>query len=168
MSRKTKKILSFDVGIINLAYCLLEVDPETERFVIHDWDIINTADNRHRCPFVLRSGEMCDKVAQRITKINNENIYYTCSAHWNKSTHMMFPVDVNWYEADTQDVDHCCMCKSNRPGPYCSNVINGSYCKMHHMTISRQNNYICDHRSEERRVGKECTEPCGSGWSPCT
>ena len=25
---------------------------------------------------------------------------------------------------------------------------------------------IMDHRSEERRVGKECSEPCRSRWSP--
>ena len=25
---------------------------------------------------------------------------------------------------------------------------------------------LCDARSEERRVGKECSEPCRSRWSP--
>ena len=26
--------------------------------------------------------------------------------------------------------------------------------------------HACGHRSEERRVGKECSEPCRSRWSP--
>jgi hypothetical protein len=148
MSGRTKKILSFDVGIINLAYCLLEVDYDTEKFVIHDWDIINTADNRYRCPFVMRGGNMCNKVAQRKTKIDSDNVYYACSAHWNKSLYMMHSVEVNWFESEPQDVEECCMCKSKtkRAGQFTSNVVHGNYCKMHHMTISRQNNYICEHK----------------------
>ena len=39
------KILSFDVGIKNLAYCLIEVsDKDNKEHKILDWDIINCAE----------------------------------------------------------------------------------------------------------------------------
>ena len=38
------KILSFDVGIKNLAYCILELDSEI-KYKIHEWDIINLVIN---------------------------------------------------------------------------------------------------------------------------
>ena len=39
------KILSFDVGIKNLAYCVIEVDTkEDKNHKILDWDIINCAE----------------------------------------------------------------------------------------------------------------------------
>ena len=34
-------ILSFDVGIKNLAYCLLEYDPYKKTKLIKKWDIVN-------------------------------------------------------------------------------------------------------------------------------
>ncbi len=38
------KVLSWDVGIINLAYCLIDYNKETKDFIILDWDIINLTD----------------------------------------------------------------------------------------------------------------------------
>jgi hypothetical protein len=38
------KVLSWDVGIINLAYCLIDYNKETKEFKILDWDIINLTD----------------------------------------------------------------------------------------------------------------------------
>lgn len=35
------KVLSWDVGIINLAYCLIDYDYDTKKFKIIDWDVIN-------------------------------------------------------------------------------------------------------------------------------
>lgn len=148
MSGKTKKILSFDVGIINLAYCLMEIDYDTNRFTIHDWDIINTADNRHRCPFVMRGGNICGKVAQKMTKVNEHNTHYACNAHWNKSTHMVQPVDINWYidKDDALGQNMCCMCTTAKPGLFKSNIIAGCYCATHHKTISRRSGYFCAHK----------------------
>jgi hypothetical protein len=38
------KVLSWDVGIINLAFCLIDYNKETKEFKILDWDIINLTD----------------------------------------------------------------------------------------------------------------------------
>src|SRR5277367_3299457 len=70
---RTRKVLSFDVGIKNLAYCLMEINDDTQRFKIEDWKIINLADNRMICSFIKRSGEFCDKVANRVVKVNKRN-----------------------------------------------------------------------------------------------
>ncbi len=37
-------VLSWDVGIINLAFCLIDYNKETKNFKILDWDIINLTD----------------------------------------------------------------------------------------------------------------------------
>jgi hypothetical protein len=39
------KILSWDVGIYNLSYCILEKNKENNEIKIIDWDIINLVDN---------------------------------------------------------------------------------------------------------------------------
>jgi hypothetical protein len=39
------KILSWDVGIYNLSYCILEKNKETYEIKIIDWDIVNLVDN---------------------------------------------------------------------------------------------------------------------------
>ena len=39
------KILSWDVGIYNLSYCILENNNETNEIKIIDWDIVNLVDN---------------------------------------------------------------------------------------------------------------------------
>ena len=39
------KLLSWDVGIYNLSYCLLEQNEETKEIKIIDWDIVNLVDN---------------------------------------------------------------------------------------------------------------------------
>jgi len=39
------KILSWDVGIYNLSYCILEKNKENNEIKIIDWDIVNLVDN---------------------------------------------------------------------------------------------------------------------------
>ena len=39
------KILSWDVGIYNLSYCILDKNKETNEIKIIDWDIVNLVDN---------------------------------------------------------------------------------------------------------------------------
>ena len=56
------KILSFDVGIKNLAYCLLD----TENKSILDWGIINISVDT-TCDHVSKD-KCCDKTATKIIK----------------------------------------------------------------------------------------------------
>ena len=47
------KVLSFDVGIKNLAYCLIEKTDED--FKILKWGIINLVDDRQLCTYELNN-----------------------------------------------------------------------------------------------------------------
>lgn len=86
-----KKILSFDVGIKNLAYCLIEKNENN--FSIHKWGIINLVDDRQKCMYALRGGKICDKEAKisiqhkdKLDIFGEESMFCTCTAHKDKST----------------------------------------------------------------------------------
>jgi hypothetical protein len=66
------KILSFDVGIKNLAYCLLD----TENLTIDDWNIINISVDP-TCDHVNK-GKCCDKTATKMTK---DTGFKLCTSH---------------------------------------------------------------------------------------
>jgi hypothetical protein len=109
-----KKILSFDVGIKNLAYCLIEKDNCSEKFCIKKWDIINLSENTKLCHFITNKKTECGKVAQfQITnKINNKFIennnntsFYVCKAHQDK-----FQPE---FESTTKSDIICCIEKCN-------------------------------------------------------
>ena len=65
------KILSFDVGIKNLAYCLFEI--QEKNINILKWDIINLCNTTEKCNF-------CTKEAKFI----KENLFY-CTNHAKKN-----------------------------------------------------------------------------------
>lgn len=152
------KILSFDVGIINLAYCLVDFNLDNETFTIHDWNIMDLADDRHTCPFIMRGNKVCNKVAKSRTTFNKQNIHYRCKAHAQKGfQNIFYDFKVEWKnicdDEDNKDKDnecnennnnYCCMCtKKQVIGKYKSELFDGYYCKTHHKTISRQSNLIC-------------------------
>uniref|UniRef100_A0A6C0JGL8 Mitochondrial resolvase Ydc2 catalytic domain-containing protein n=1 Tax=viral metagenome TaxID=1070528 RepID=A0A6C0JGL8_9ZZZZ len=50
------KIISFDVGIKNMAYCILTKPPETNYIQISDWNVLNLMDEEvpdYRCNFII-------------------------------------------------------------------------------------------------------------------
>jgi len=58
------KILSIDVGIKNLAFCLFEKSPTAEQFKITKWDTVNISEKETlKCDF-LDKNEMCCKPAK--------------------------------------------------------------------------------------------------------
>jgi hypothetical protein len=58
------KILSIDVGIKNLAFCLFDKLPTSEHFNVTKWDIINlTEEETLKCSFVEKN-EVCNKPAK--------------------------------------------------------------------------------------------------------
>ena len=68
------KILSWDVGIINLAFCLIEFTDE-KNWEILDWDIINlTERNKIKC-------EECDKNPSLYQEIYKGEKKYYCKIH---------------------------------------------------------------------------------------
>ena len=59
------KILSIDVGIKNLAFCLFEKSPTAEHFKVTKWDTINISEQEdtQKCLFVEKN-IMCNKPAK--------------------------------------------------------------------------------------------------------
>jgi len=58
------KILSIDVGIKNLAFCLFEKIEDSTQFKITKWDTINISEQETlKCVF-LEKGSKCDKIAK--------------------------------------------------------------------------------------------------------
>lgn len=157
MSQKIKKILSFDVGIVHLAYCLMQVDYETNRFTILDWDIIDTADDRHRCPFIMRGNKVCNKVATCMLKVDDQNAHYSCKAHWNKRTPMIEDIEVQWEPYDNTEGITCSYNKCKRTEDLLCNTTNniqGAYCKIHHVIVSRGRELVCAHKNCNNFVHK--------------
>ena len=70
----TKKIISIDVGIKNLAYCIIEKNESN--FKIIDWDIINILDQKiealPKCIHYYRK-KICGKPARFIIPNKDEN-----------------------------------------------------------------------------------------------
>ena len=80
------KILSFDVGIKNLSYCLLDV---SNSYTILEWDIINLCDYKIiKCNHVLKNKKICNNNA--IYNLNNEKFF--CKLH-NKLNNIMIAPD---------------------------------------------------------------------------
>ena len=72
--------LSFDVGIINLAYCFAKYDNNV--LTIIDWDIINFSKEKIKCNQLLigkRISRICNKNATYVTKDNTNNY---CNEHY--------------------------------------------------------------------------------------
>ena len=67
------KILSFDIGLKNLSYCLFDSDTNE----ILDWDLINLcSDVQFYCDGVLKNKKTCNKKA----KYYSEDEYF-CNRH---------------------------------------------------------------------------------------
>lgn len=72
------KICSFDVGIINLAYCIINKDENN--FSIEKWGIINIDENIITCEHIIKKNNQCKKKATYALRLGEEYKYY-CSSH---------------------------------------------------------------------------------------
>ena len=81
------KILSFDVGIKNLAYCYLEI--VSGEYSILEWDVINICkDNKFTCIEIKKNKKPCGNKAKYIAN----NCYY-CKTHA-KNVEFKIPTNV--------------------------------------------------------------------------
>ena len=152
------KILSFDVGIKNLAYCLMQVD--NFKFKILKWDIINLATDRKTCCLVKQNGEICDTIANYSLSLNKHNVHYYCSQHIEKAT--LYPMDVNIRLIECEPDDemvYCCgdtitKSKCNAIGIYSINLLEGSYCKKHINKKLSKENFLCCKKNCSKLIRK--------------
>ena len=69
MTGNITKILSFDVGIKNLAFCLME--KKDDDLTIKKWNIINLVEDRDLCQFKLRNGKLSSSTVSRPVTLPN-------------------------------------------------------------------------------------------------
>ncbi len=78
------KILSIDVGIKNLAFCLFDKSPTAEQFKISKWDVVNLSEDEClKCSFVEKNG-LCNKPA----KFKKDDLCY-CVKHSKKQQYQI-------------------------------------------------------------------------------
>ena len=82
------KLLSIDVGMKNLAYCLLDIDI-SNNYVIDEWGIINLCkDKQQYCNCNKKSGKCTSKA-----KYFKNNIYY-CKTHAKQNKSFKLPPNI--------------------------------------------------------------------------
>lgn len=79
------KVLSFDVGIKNMAYCILQIDNSNVEII--DWNIINLMDEvvDYKCSCSQKNGKTCSSKAKYY---QNDNYY--CEKHAKSSKIRLF------------------------------------------------------------------------------
>jgi hypothetical protein len=80
------RILSIDVGIKNLAFCLFEKSQESTHFTIKKWDVINLSQENEvaKCCFIEKNNNSCNKPSKYVA---NEKCY--CLKHSKKQTYQI-------------------------------------------------------------------------------
>ena len=86
-----KRILSWDIGINNLSYCLINANlDDAYNFTIEDWNIINIGNEQHICDTITpaklnKKGEIKtpEKKCTLVSKYELNGVYY-CNKHQKK------------------------------------------------------------------------------------
>lgn len=94
------KILSFDIGIVNMAYCLLESLPN-KKINILDWQVLNIAGIPDCC--------MCKNRAKSFVLLNNHKdptaVSYYCTNHTKNYAEKYYTKKDIVFIKDTKDMD---------------------------------------------------------------
>ena len=86
------RILSWDVGIKNLAYCLIVKNEET--YTIEKWESINLVDSHNYvCSGIMKNKKTCGKKATYCLHDSDKNMGYYCKTHKDDNV-----VDIQTYE----------------------------------------------------------------------
>ena len=121
------KVLSWDVGIINLAYCLIDYNKETKKFIILDWNIINLTDrDKIKC-------SICNNNPSSYQAVNN--LYY-CKVH-SKHVEIVIPEFKLLFNDVSPEISETCYyegkTKCTKKSKYTYN--NTYYCNVHSKSI---------------------------------
>ena len=123
------KVLSIDVGIKNLAICLME--HMEDKCNIRWWNVIDIVEEQiYNCSAKLKAGEPCSQRAAFVGKKDEETLVYYCGSHKSHHNNVMpaFEVEDHLNEWCGQG-----KCKSK-----CQVKVNGiAMCKKH-MEIARK------------------------------
>lgn len=98
------KLISIDVGMKNLAYCLIEVNTEDNsnvasngiNYTILDWNVINLTDSdKYICKCLTKNNNECNKKAKYF-----KNATYYCKTHGKQSKHKIPTNELNIKKLD--------------------------------------------------------------------
>lgn len=153
------RVLSWDVGIKNLSYCVLT--NENNKIEILDWEVINLLSDGKpdmMCICHKRDGNVCGKNAKYI--LGNENDSYTfCATHVNQSDNYYTP-EKNLFKI-TNNTKPCTFIKRNNES--CNKKAkyrndNTYYCKTHYDKYLRDlENSSVPRKIKKKKVTKEQT-----------
>lgn len=110
-----KRILSWDVGIKNLAYCLIQKTDDD--FKILKWGVINLVDDRQKCEYHMKNGNQCSEPARlciyHTDKIpifddNTNEMKYVCTKHKDKMMPKIIDVDDIKLKQKKKFIPHKC------------------------------------------------------------
>ena len=124
------KICSFDVGIVNLAYCI--INKQDDKFIIEKWGVINIDENIITCSHIIKNNKQCNKKATFALKLDTNFSYY-CTSH--KKDHIELLNDFI-KNSNLDDLNEKCCYIVPKSGNICnkkaSNKIkDNSYCSIH-------------------------------------
>lgn len=101
-NNKKQRILAWDVGIKNLAYCLIE--KYEDNFEIIKWDIINLSDDTQKCQFQMRGDKECCQSAKFCIyhKDKEESLFsqfengcaFVCKRHKDTMTPVLVEIEI--------------------------------------------------------------------------
>jgi len=122
------KVLSWDVGIINLAYCMIEYTDDNWKIL--DWGIINLT-NREK--LICNS---CGKNASCYTDISNNEKYY-CKKHLPKD---LTPPEFDSYFTESKECNCMWSTDKNSCNKKCKykSINNEYYCNTHAKSIFKK------------------------------
>jgi len=87
-------ILAIDIGLKNLAMCVMDLD-----HTIHLWNTFNTLqEEEHKCTGLLKNGRLCNKKAS-LQYLDNTFRHYTCKTHFPKTQF----TKINYKEKSVKD-----------------------------------------------------------------
>ena len=96
------KLVSIDVGMKNLAYCLMEINddvvfqPNKINYTILDWNVINLTDSdKYICKCLTKKQKECNKKAKYF-----KNATYYCKTHAKQSNHKVPSDEINIKKLD--------------------------------------------------------------------
>lgn len=128
------RILSFDVGIKNLAVCLLECNDN--KIIIDTWDVINIIEDTKidelKCLY-----NNCDKKVKSYIDFNS-NKYYFCTKHLSNKNELVFNnfSKNNWNEINN---NICSKCLDNKTKKklFNNNILNETFCSKHYNSLMK-------------------------------
>lgn len=121
------KVLSFDVGIKNLAYCL--INKKEDNFKIEDWGIINLDDERKKCTSITKRKKICSKTATHSYLFDGKLQYYCKKCKNNYEKPNFITSNINSEEKCTYNNKNNNIC--NRKAKNIIEGITGFYCPTH-------------------------------------